>query len=83
MQQSRPPPLLGQEKGLFPWLPATLNCPNRLLFREKLLGLQSTGNMYFVTKPLTTEESFQSRSETWNKIQSSARHPQEWYRQCS
>lgn len=67
VQESRTPPLLGQEKWLFPWLPATLNCHNRLLFREKLLGLQSTVNMYFVTKPLTTERSFQSTTETRKK----------------
>lgn len=55
MQESRTP-LLGQEKSLFPWLPANINCHNRFLFREKLLGLQSTVNIYFVTKPLTTEK---------------------------
>jgi len=70
-------------KLLFPQLPATLNCHNGLLLREKFLALQSPVNLYFVTKPLTTEESFRSTAETWNQIETAAQHFQEGYIQCS
>lgn len=83
VQESRTP-FLGQEKGLFPWLPATLNCHNRLLFGERLLGLQSTVNMYLATKALEKlERSFLSSFETQNKIQTAPYHLREWYLQCS